>query len=46
MFAWALNASGLQLPDQVGFEIGPGVDIGYLVVQVHYGHTLGITLYL
>jgi hypothetical protein len=38
LFAWALNASGLHLPDEVGLEIGPSHDINYAVLQIHYGH--------
>ena len=42
LFAWALNASGLHLPDEVGLEIGPSHDINYAVLQIHYGHPEGL----
>ncbi len=38
LFAWALNASGLQLPQDVGMQIGPSVNTKSLVIQIHYGH--------
>ncbi len=38
MYAWALNASGLQLPQDVGMQIGPSVKLKSLVIQIHYGH--------
>ena len=37
IYAWALNASGFQLPDGVGQKVGPGNNIKYVVVQIHYG---------
>ncbi|XP_078672296.1 putative peptidylglycine alpha-hydroxylating monooxygenase 1 [Branchiostoma floridae x Branchiostoma belcheri] len=36
LYAWAHNAPSLQLPKDVGFEIGGNTDIKYLVLQVHY----------
>lgn len=41
VFAWALNASGLNLPPDVGFQIGSSVGISYLVIQIHYGYPEG-----
>ena len=38
LFAWALNASGLHLPRDVGFKVGPSVGIVSIVVQIHYGY--------
>ncbi|XP_064390589.1 peptidyl-glycine alpha-amidating monooxygenase-like isoform X2 [Halichondria panicea] len=38
LYAWALNASGLQLPQDVGMQIGPSVKVMSLVIQIHYGH--------
>ena len=38
IFAWALNASGLHLPPDVGVQIGPSVGINSIVVQIHYGY--------
>lgn len=39
LFAWALDAPAIELPQQVGFKIGGDSGINYLVLQVHYGHT-------
>ena len=37
IYAWALNAPDLMLPDGVGFRVGgPDSDIDWLVLQVHY----------
>lgn len=37
IYAWARNAPRLDLPSGVGFKVGgPGADIKYLVLQVHY----------
>ena len=37
VYAWALNAPELILPDGVGFRVGgPDSDIDWLVLQVHY----------
>ena len=41
IYAWALNASGLELPDEVGYKVGPQANIRSLVVQVHIGKTEG-----
>ena len=41
IYAWALNASGFQLPPGVGQKVGPSVNINYLVVQIHYGEMEG-----
>lgn len=38
IFAWALNASGIHMPPDVGLRVGPVVGINYFVVQIHYGH--------
>ncbi|XP_018325983.1 peptidylglycine alpha-hydroxylating monooxygenase [Agrilus planipennis] len=38
IYAWARDAKRLQLPEDVGFEVGPGTQIQYLVLQVHYAH--------
>lgn len=38
LFGWALDAPAIELPPQVGFEIGGNTDISYLVLQVHYGN--------
>ena len=38
LFAWALNASGLHLPTDVGVQIGPSVGINSVIVQIHYGY--------
>ncbi|RDD43780.1 Peptidyl-glycine alpha-amidating monooxygenase A [Trichoplax sp. H2] len=37
VYAWAKSAPALKLPKDVGFKIGRGTDIKYLVLQVHYG---------
>ena len=54
IYAWARNAPKLELPRDVGFKVGgPGGDIKYLVLQVHYasvdkipdtGDTSGVVL--
>ncbi|RZB38970.1 Cu2 monooxygen domain containing protein [Asbolus verrucosus] len=36
IYAWALNAKPLQLPENVGFQVGKGTQIQYLVLQIHY----------
>ncbi|EFA01712.1 peptidylglycine alpha-hydroxylating monooxygenase [Tribolium castaneum] len=36
IYAWALNAKPLQLPENVGFQVGEGSKIQYLVLQIHY----------
>lgn len=36
LFAWAHHADGLKLPEGVGFKIGKGTQIEYMVLQVHY----------
>ena len=37
VYAWALNAPELILPEGVGFRVGgPDSDIDWLVLQVHY----------
>ena len=41
VFAWALNASGLHLPEDVGLRVGADANINYLVVQIHYGDPAG-----
>lgn len=38
IYAWAMDAPKLQLPEGVGFMVGGGTDINYLVLQVHYAH--------
>ena len=41
MFAWAKNAPPTTLPPSVGFRFGgPKSPINYLVLQIHYAHTL------
>ena len=42
IFAWALNASGIHLPEGVGLQVGPTQNINYVVVQIHYGHPEGM----
>eukprot|EP00095_Tigriopus_kingsejongensis_P010649 maker-scaffold627_size122700-snap-gene-0.29 protein:Tk10649 transcript:maker-scaffold627_size122700-snap-gene-0.29-mRNA-1 annotation:"peptidylglycine alpha-hydroxylating monooxygenase" len=37
MYAWAHEAPKLDLPQGVGFRIGQGSSVKYLVLQVHYG---------
>ncbi|XP_059479004.1 peptidylglycine alpha-hydroxylating monooxygenase isoform X3 [Neocloeon triangulifer] len=36
IYAWALDAPKLELPDEVGFQVGQNSNIDYLVLQVHY----------
>ena len=36
VYAWAMDAPALELPEGVGFKVGAGSDINYLVLQVHY----------
>lgn len=40
VYAWARNAKRLDLPKDVGFKVGKDSPITYLVLQVHYAHTL------
>jgi len=36
IYAWAMDAPALELPEDVGFRVGADTDIAYLVLQVHY----------
>uniref|UniRef100_A0A1W7RA03 peptidylglycine monooxygenase n=1 Tax=Hadrurus spadix TaxID=141984 RepID=A0A1W7RA03_9SCOR len=36
IYAWAKDAPALQLPEGVGFKVGKGTDVKFLVLQVHY----------
>lgn len=36
LYAWARNAKSLELPEDVGFQVGKGTEIQYLVLQIHY----------
>jgi len=36
IYAWAMDAPALHLPDGVGFRVGADSSIKYLVLQVHY----------
>jgi len=36
VYAWAMDAPALQLPQGVGFKVGGDTDVKYLVLQVHY----------
>lgn len=36
LYAWARDAPKLELPQDVGFKVGAGTNIQYLVLQVHY----------
>lgn len=36
LYAWARDAKTLELPEDVGFQIGEGTEIQYIVLQVHY----------
>jgi len=36
LWAWAKDAPALHLPEGVGFEIGNGTSIRYLVLQAHF----------
>lgn len=38
VYSWAMDAPSLKLPDGVGFKVGHGTKIDYLVLQVHYAH--------
>lgn len=38
VYSWAMDAPKLKLPDGVGFKVGYGSDIDYLVLQVHYAN--------
>lgn len=52
IYAWARDAPMLTLPEEVGFQVGKGSAIKYLVLQVHYAsiekfrgkYTLNFTL--
>lgn len=36
LYAWAMDAPSLKLPEAVGFKVGADTGINYLVLQVHY----------
>lgn len=36
LYAWARDAKTLELPEDVGFQVGDGTEIQYIVLQVHY----------
>ncbi|XP_018566515.1 peptidylglycine alpha-hydroxylating monooxygenase [Anoplophora glabripennis] len=36
LYAWARNAKTLELPEDVGFQVGMGTAIQYIVLQIHY----------
>lgn len=36
LYAWARNAKTLELPKDVGFQVGMGTAIQYIVLQIHY----------
>lgn len=36
LYAWAMDAPKLALPEGVGFKIGPDTGVDFLVLQVHY----------
>lgn len=38
IYAWAMDAPKLVLPNDVAFKIGAGTDRKYLVMQVHYAN--------
>lgn len=38
LYAWAMDAPKLVLPEGVGFKVGPGTGVDFLVLQVHYAH--------
>jgi len=38
VYSWAMDAPSLKLPNGVGFKVGHGTNINYLVLQVHYAH--------
>ena len=38
LYAWARNAAKINLPKDVGFQVGGPTSRIYLVVQVHYMH--------
>ena len=40
IYAWAKDAPELKLPDGVGFRVGLGSDIKYLVLQVRVWSTI------
>lgn len=38
IYAWAMDAPELVLPNDVAFKLGAGTDMRYLVMQVHYAN--------
>ena len=36
LWAWAKNAPAFSLPKDIGFKVGDGTNVHYLVLQVHY----------
>jgi len=38
LYTWSMDAPTTKLPEGVGFKVGKGTGINYLVLQVHYLH--------
>lgn len=38
IYAWAMDAPKLILPEGVGFKVGGETGVNYLVLQVHYAN--------
>jgi peptidylglycine monooxygenase len=38
IYAWAMDAPKLTLPEDVAFKIGSNTNVKYLVLQVHYAN--------
>lgn len=38
IYAWAMDAPKLVLPEKVGFKVGKETEISFLILQVHYAH--------
>jgi peptidylglycine monooxygenase len=39
IYAWAMDAPKMELPEGVGFRVGADSNVKYLVLQVHYAST-------
>lgn len=40
LFSWAQEADGYMLPNDIGFKVGKGTKVQYIVLQVHYERML------
>jgi hypothetical protein len=43
LYGWGKDAPGMQLPDGVGFSVGPNTGIQTVVLQVRLGFTMDLS---